>query len=154
LHAVMLAALSCQQPPLFSRHSFVCISKVIKKIHKSILHASYTWRSASIINAVKMEKLGKSMHQPSLKQTAGSIVSRKPAQSALRTAPLSSFPEKHRHQVSSSGNLNTFFIIIYRIEEHIPLYCLLLITRVGKMVTSPQESLPIYTTWWMVMYSD
>jgi len=56
-----------------------------------------------------MEKLGKSMHQPSLKQTAGSVVPRNPAQSALRTAPLSSFPEKHRHQVSSSGNLNTFF---------------------------------------------
>jgi hypothetical protein len=54
-----------------------------------------------------MEKLGKSMHQPSLKQTAGSVVSRKLAQSALRIAPLSSFPEKHRHQVSSSGNLNT-----------------------------------------------
>jgi hypothetical protein len=28
LHAVMLAALSFQQPPLFSRHSFVCMSKV------------------------------------------------------------------------------------------------------------------------------
>jgi len=101
-----------------------------------------------------MEKLGKSMHQPSLKQTAGSVVSRKPAQSALRTAPLSSFPEKHRHQVSSSGNPNTLFIIIYRIEEQIPMYCLLLITRVGKMVTSPREPLPIYTKWWMVMYSD
>ena len=56
-----------------------------------------------------MEKLGKSMHQPSLKQTAGSVVSRKPAQSALRIAPLSSFPEKHRHQVSSSGNLKHIF---------------------------------------------
>jgi hypothetical protein len=38
----------------------------------------------------------KLMHQPSLKQTAGSVVSRKPAQIALRTAPLSSFPDKQR----------------------------------------------------------
>jgi hypothetical protein len=31
------------------------------------------------------------------------------------------------------GNLNTQFLIIYRIQEYIPLYYLLLITRVGKM---------------------
>jgi hypothetical protein len=53
------------------------------------------------------KKLGKPMHQPALKQTAGSVVSRKPAQSALRTAPLSSFPEEHKILISSSGNRNT-----------------------------------------------
>lgn len=31
--------------------------------------------------------------KPSLRQTAGSVVSLKPAQIALSTAPLSSFPE-------------------------------------------------------------
>jgi hypothetical protein len=34
------------------------------------------------------------MNQRSLKQTVGSVVSRKAAQIALRTAHLSSFPEK------------------------------------------------------------
>jgi hypothetical protein len=49
-------------------------------------------------NVAYMEKLREPTHQPSLKQTAGSVVSRKPAQSALRTAPLSSLPEKQQSQ--------------------------------------------------------
>ena len=64
-----------------------------------------------------MEKLGKSMHQPSLKQTAGSVVSRKPAQSALRTAPLSSFPEKHRHHTSGKFIWKSQHIFYHNLQD-------------------------------------
>ena len=76
---------------------------------------------------------------------AGSVVSSNPAQMALRTATLSSLPE-------------TIIIIKIKITEQIhaleqiirsvmsflkPLYCLLFITRVGNIVTSPRVPLPI-----------
>jgi hypothetical protein len=62
---------------------------------KSMLHANYTWKYKLDHISSEHGKIRGISAKPSLKQTAGSVVSLKPAQSALRTAPLSSFPEKH-----------------------------------------------------------
>jgi hypothetical protein len=43
-----------------------------------------------------MQIIWELMNQPSVKQTAGSVVSSKATQITLRTTHLSSFPEKHR----------------------------------------------------------
>jgi hypothetical protein len=72
------------------------------------------------------------MNQRSPKQTDDPVVSRKATQIALRTAHLSSFPEKHRLK-KVYGNLNTQFLLTYKTKEYIPLYYLLLTTRVAKI---------------------
>jgi hypothetical protein len=81
LQAVTLAALSCQQPPLSPRHSLVSMS--IKTTQGLALHMT---------KQVQCRKDCNFLFLPSLRQTFGSVVSSKPAQRALRTAFLSSFP--------------------------------------------------------------
>jgi hypothetical protein len=79
-----------------------------------------------------MQITWESMNQRSPKLTDDPVVSWKVTQIALRTAHLSSFPEKHRLQ-KVSGNLNTQFLLTYKTKEYIPLYYLLLTTRVAKI---------------------
>lgn len=81
-------------------------------------------------------------YRPGVKQIDGSVVSRKPAQIALRTAGFDNLPKKcYKLQLKYRIRLNSS-LAIYKICL-IPLYCLLFIIRVGSIVTSPREPLPI-----------
>lgn len=97
LHAVILAALSCQQPPLFVKHSFVSTSaqeiRRMRSKNKSTSHISL------------VPKVSK--HLPLLKQTAGSVVSSNPEQIAFKTAPFSSLPRYCLLLTTRVGNMVT-----------------------------------------------
>lgn len=85
---------------------------------------------------------------------AGSVVSSKPEQRALRTAALPSLPETRNKEFQRCIYINNVALIpnllMYLWTDNnvgsnfIPLYCLLFITRVGSIVTSPREPLPIW----------
>jgi hypothetical protein len=100
LHAVILATLSCQQPPLFVKHSFVSTS--VQKIRRMRSKNKSTWHISVVLPKLKISK-----HLPLLKQTAGSVVSSNPEQIAFRTAPFSSLPRYCLLLTTSVGNIVT-----------------------------------------------
>jgi hypothetical protein len=92
LHAVTLLALSDQQPPLFSKHSFVSISaKESNHPHKRKRENNAALQRST--GAFMQQKKRGIAHKPARKQTSGSVVSSNPEHTAVSTAFFPSLPK-------------------------------------------------------------
>ena len=151
----MLAALSCQQPPLLSKHSFVSTSAV-KKIstQKLVLGVKNTpsfsffdrWKHIIHDNLLSIfgskRKLG-IYHQPNRQLALWFPQNLRKWPSKQHLSPISLGFTYFRNKRTKGG-------LIVWLKRHNytnrPRYCRLFTTRVGNIVTSPRDPLPTYKT--------